>query len=194
MPHKKSTKEFCDTSTAGIARHEKYRCWASVFLEPKIASCRADALWLGGGLSSVGWSGINQSWAPNTRNHLQWKSITWHCLGRSQRVVCTGGSFRKGVRVHIGVSGGGFWGRVQPFRWVVGVVLLWKWGKSWGGGLGTGKGTGKSMRARWSKLPFSKLPFPESRGYYRQQIRYCPPSLLGQSSMNCSYHPFQNHY
>ena len=32
-PHKKTrTKEFCDTIATGIARYEKYRCWASKLL------------------------------------------------------------------------------------------------------------------------------------------------------------------
>ena len=30
-PTKTSTKEFCDTIAASIARYEKYRCWASKF-------------------------------------------------------------------------------------------------------------------------------------------------------------------
>ena len=53
-------------------------------------------------------------------------------------------SFRKGVRVPVGVLGGGVWGRVQMRG---GVVFL------------RGKGTGKSMRTHLSKLSFSKLPF-----------------------------------
>ena len=56
------------------------------------------------------------------------------------------------MRVPIGVSGGGVWGRVQGGG---------GGGRFSGGGAGegTGKGTGKSMRARLSKLPFSNLPF-----------------------------------
>ena len=44
------------------------------------------------------------------------------------------------------------------------MVFLWKMrergegGGEGGGGVGTGKGTGESMRARLSKLAFSKLP------------------------------------
>ena len=29
IPHKTSTKEFCDTIATNIAQYEKYRCWAS---------------------------------------------------------------------------------------------------------------------------------------------------------------------
>ena len=44
--------------------------------------------------------------------------------GRSQRLVFTGGSSCKGVRVAVGVSGGGVWGRVQGGGG--GGVFLWK--------------------------------------------------------------------
>ena len=37
-PIKTSTKEFCDTIAASIARYEKYRCWAS----KQSSSCRVD--------------------------------------------------------------------------------------------------------------------------------------------------------
>ena len=36
-----------------------------------------------------------------------------HYSGRNSRVVFTGGSFRNGVQVPIGVFGGGVWGRVK---------------------------------------------------------------------------------
>ena len=67
-------------------------------------------------------------------------------IGQKLKGSFAGGSSRKGVRASIGVPGEGF-------RWVVGVVFLWKMrakGKGVGRvgcGEGTGKGTGKSMRA-----------------------------------------------
>ena len=78
--------------------------------------------------------------------------------GRNKRIVFTGGSFRKGVAVIIGLPGGGFQGRVQG---VAGVVFLWKMrekGKGVGGGVGTGKGTGKSMRKLCRNYPLAAYP------------------------------------
>ena len=48
-----------------------------------------------------------------TRKTMRKWSQTKLSLRRNKRVVFTGGSFRKGVRVPIGVPGGGVWGRVQ---------------------------------------------------------------------------------
>ena len=84
-------------------------------------------------------------------------------LGQKIRegVVFTGGSFRRGVRVPIGVPGGGGSGQVQVGG--RGVVCSWEMrekGKGagrGGGGAGTGKGTSKSLHTHLSKLPFSKL-------------------------------------
>ena len=90
--------------------------------------------------------------------HVEQKSS-----GRNQSVVFTGGSFRKGVRVRIGVPGGGVW---VGFRgWWGGVVSCGKWGKREGGGEGGGGRGGDRQRNRQvnaqalSKLPFSDLPF-----------------------------------
>ena len=75
----------------------------------------------------------------------------------------TGGSFRKGVRVPIGVPGGGVWGRVQ-----VGGGASFpvenegnrgrRWG-GWGVGWGPAKEPASQCATRLSKLPFSELPF-----------------------------------
>ena len=95
-------------------------------------------------------------------------------LFRSERVgFLPGGSFRKGVRVSIGVPGRGVWGWVEG---VVGGGFLWKMrekGKGvgrLGGGVGTGKGTGKSMRKLCRNYPlastllFQPQTLPYSRG------------------------------
>ena len=99
------------------------------------------------------------AWGWRTQSLENPQRQKYHVSGRNKGVVLAGGSFRKWVRVPIGVLGGGVWGRVQVSSgWVV--FLLGKQGKSvGGGGVGTGKGTGKSMRTRLSKPPFSKLPF-----------------------------------
>ena len=44
----------------------------------------------------------------------------------------------------------------------VGNTRKWEGGGRVGGGVRTDIGTGKSMPTRLSKLPFSKLPFPEA--------------------------------
>ena len=79
--------------------------------------------------------------------------------GGKQGVVFAGGSFRKGVRVPIGVPGRGVWGQGGG-----GEFSCEKRGEGGrrvgrvGGGVGTGKRTVKSTRTRLSKLPFSNLP------------------------------------
>ena len=79
-------------------------------------------------------------------------------FGQKLRVVFTRGSFRKGVRVLIGVPGGGVWGCVQVGGFPVENAGKGEGVGEGGGGVGTGKGTGKSMRTLLSKLPLSKLP------------------------------------
>ena len=77
------------------------------------------------------------------------------------------GSFRKGVRVPISVSGGGVWGRVQG-----GGGVRFSCGKRGGGGEGGGRGEDRQRNRQvnaqaLSKLTFSDLPFLGGRyGYF----------------------------
>ena len=88
-------------------------------------------------------------------------------------VVFTGGSFRKGVAVPIGVPRGGVWGRVRGGDG--GWFSFGKRGKrarGWGGwGVGWGPARNRQVDAQaLSKLPFSNLPFtPLKSGYERVQ-------------------------
>ena len=85
--------------------------------------------------------------------------------GKKKGKVFTGGSFRKGVRVPIGVPGGGVWGRVEGGWWGAGFPVESKGNEEGGGegGVGTRKGTGKSIRKLCRNYPLAKYPLASPR-------------------------------
>ena len=89
-------------------------------------------------------------------------------MGQKQRGRFYRGSFRKGVRVPIGVLGGGVWGRVQEMLSCG--LSVENEGTCEGGGRGGGVGWGQAKElasqcaSSLSKLPFSKLPFSSPDG------------------------------
>ena len=74
------------------------------------------------------------------------------------------------------------------FRWVGGVVLLWKMREKGmgfgcgGGGLGTSKGTGKSIRTRLSKLPFMRTGKNNKLNFLWPKMARLGPPFLAQKS------------
>ena len=92
-----------------------------------------------------------------------WLAYRSRALAYKVAPVFTRGSFRKGVRVPIGVPGRGVWGRVQGV--VRGGFPVENEGKGegggrrgGGGGVGTGKGTGNSMRKLFRDYALANYP------------------------------------
>ena len=112
--------------------------------------------------------------APITYFRIICVIISGLTSGRKQGIVFSGCSFRKGVRAPIGVPGGGFG---VGFRWVVGVVFLWKKeGNREGSGEWRGVGWGQakepaSRRARvCQNYPLAIYPLvsPQSCNFVRE--------------------------
>ena len=94
----------------------------------------------------------------------------WSFFRQKLRDSFCEGSFRKGVRVPIGVLGGGVWGQVQG----VGAVPVENNGRGEGGGrvgggVGTGKGTGKSMRKLCRNYPLANYPLVSPQFFFYQR-------------------------
>ena len=83
-------------------------------------------------------------------------------VGQKLQGSFTGGSFRKGMRVPIGVPGGEVWGQVQGG---VGGVFLFLWkmrekgkGREWGVGWGLAKEPGSQCTRACQNYPLANYP------------------------------------